>query len=100
MRTSIVTALAFAAGALAQGWGGWGWKGGPNPAPCLDEAAVMKLVTGYTYLLEHPGGPDFNTTANDILSDKFFVDSDSILTLSQRPVCPFSPHVICVLTWL
>lgn len=90
MRTSVITAtLAFAATTLAQGWGNWGGYGkGPHgaPVPCLNQTSVDYLVNGYTYLLEHPGGPDFNATANAILSDKFFVSSDSINTLSQRPV--------------
>ncbi|KUI70074.1 hypothetical protein VM1G_06552 [Cytospora mali] len=83
--STFAAALAFTAGALAQRWRG----PGPNGAAgyhCLNETGVATLVNGYTYLLEKPGGPSFNSTANAILSDKFFVDSDSILTLSQRPL--------------
>lgn len=83
--STFVVALAFATGALAQGR--FGRKGAPHPEhPCLNETGVATLVNGYAYLLESPGGVDFNSTADAILSDKFFVDSDSILTLSERPV--------------
>ncbi|OAG34461.1 hypothetical protein AYO21_11370 [Fonsecaea monophora] len=51
---------------------------------CLNDADVDVLVKGYTYLLQYPGGDDFNATANAILSDKFEVWSDSINTLGQR----------------
>lgn len=86
MYTSMfAVALAFAAGVL--GGGGFGRKGPPHPEHhCLNETGVATLVNGYAYLLESPGGVYFNSTAEAILSDKFFVDSDSILTLSQRPV--------------
>lgn len=80
MLFSVPTVLALAAGALAGGYGP------PPPFNCLNKTGVDTLVNGYTYLLEHPLGPDFNSTANAILSDKFQVLSDSILTLSQRPV--------------
>lgn len=60
--------------------------GGPHHA-CLNKTGIAALVDGYTYLLEHPGGSAFNTTANTILSaTNFTVQSDSILTLSGRPV--------------
>lgn len=80
MLFSIPTVLALAAGALAGGYGP------PGPIHCLNKTGVDTLVNGYTYLLESPLGPDFNSTAEAILSDKFQVLSDSILTLSQRPV--------------
>lgn len=66
------------------GWGGWGGRYGSKP--CLNVTTVSELVNGYTYLLEQPGGADFNSTADAILSDSFVVYSDSILTLSNRPV--------------
>lgn len=53
---------------------------------CLSNDDVQTLVNGYTYLLEKPGGPDFNSTANAILSDQFTVWSDSINTLGNRTV--------------
>lgn len=81
MLFSIPFVLSLVAGALAGGYGP------PTPPRhCLDQDGVDKLVNGYTYLLEKPLGPDFNSTAEAILSDKFQVLSDSILTLSQRPV--------------
>lgn len=60
-----------------------GWWGRPT---CLDDQAVATLVTGYTYLLEYPGGDEFNSTADAILSEDFVVLSDSILSLSGRDV--------------
>lgn len=93
MRTFLVAAtlvLASTVAALPQGWGGsWGGRpsGGGGGRPWgLNATGVQYLITGYTYLLEYPTGPDFNATANAILSDKFFVFSDSINTLSGRPV--------------
>lgn len=80
MLFSIPFVLTFVAGAVAGGYGP------PPPRNCLNQTGVDTLVNGYTYLLEHPLGPDFNSTAEAILSDKFQVLSDSILTLSQRPV--------------
>lgn len=85
MLFSIPFVLTLAAGVLAGGPGGYTGRGAP-PGCCLNDTGVNTLVNGYTYLLEHPGGPDFNSTAEAILSDKFQVFSDSILTLSQRPV--------------
>lgn len=84
--STFAVALSFAAGALAQRW--HAQYGTPRSGRwhCLNETGVTALVDGYTYLLEKPGGPSFNSTAEAILSSKFFVDSDSILTLSQRPV--------------
>ncbi|KAK7733974.1 hypothetical protein SLS53_007969 [Cytospora paraplurivora] len=83
--STITAAFTLAAGVLVQAWDGP--KGARHHRhSCLDAAGVTTLVDGYTYLLEQPGGPDFNSTADAILSDKFFVDSDSILTLSQRPL--------------
>lgn len=80
--STVAVVLSFAAGALTQRWHGKSRSG----HHCLNETGVKTLVDGYTYLLEKPGGADFNSTAEAILSSKFFVDSDSILTLSQRPV--------------
>lgn len=71
------------------GGGGGGGGGGhpPHYPSCLNDTGVNTLVDGYTYLLEHPGGADFNATAEAILSNSsFVVESDSILTLSGRPV--------------
>lgn len=63
------------------------YPGGGYHGACLNQTGINTLVDGYTYLLEHPGGPAFNTTANTILSaTNFTVQSDSILTLSGRPV--------------
>lgn len=65
--------------------GGGGSHQHPDGA-CLNATSVDALVAGYTYLLEQPGGADFNSTAEAILSDRFVVWSDSILTLSNRTV--------------
>lgn len=71
--------------------GGGGGGGQPPRLACLNATGVQILVEGYTYLLEHPGGADFNSTAEAILSDtSFVVESDSILTLSGRAVR--TPH--------
>ncbi|PSR78299.1 hypothetical protein BD289DRAFT_128045 [Coniella lustricola] len=54
---------------------------------CVAPADVDRFVSGYTYLLEFPGGPDFNSTAEDILAaNNFTVQSDSIRTLSGLPL--------------
>lgn len=90
MHFSFPFVITLAAGALAQGH----WNGPPPLGHCLNDTSVATLVDGYTYLLEKPLGPDFNSTAEAILSDKFQVFSDSILTLSQRPVSTMctQPH--------
>ncbi|KKY39777.1 hypothetical protein UCDDA912_g00202 [Diaporthe ampelina] len=80
MLFSIPFVLALVVGAVAGGYGR------PPLKRCLNATSVDTLVNGYTYLLEKPLGPDFNSTAEAILSDKFSVLSDSILTLSQRPL--------------
>ena len=85
MRSTILATLfAFVATAFARPSGGWsGWGHGA----CLNQTDVDTLISGYTYLLEKPGGPDFNSTAASILStDKFMVYSDSINSLSNRTV--------------
>ena len=81
--STLFTSSLLAAGALATppGFGGWGPWGS-----CLTDSQVASLISGYTYLLVYPGGPDFNSTAEAILSPTFEVFSDSILTLSGRPV--------------
>ncbi|KAI3395274.1 hypothetical protein diail_1628 [Diaporthe ilicicola] len=81
---SFVVTLATGAFALARGWD-YGSGSQFQPGQCLNDTSVNTLVQGYTYLLEKPLGPDFNSTAERILSDKFEVFSDSILTLSSRP---------------
>lgn len=92
----ITALITLAASALAHGGGGRDPQhgGGHPPRPaCLNATGVNTLVNGYTYLLEHPGGADFNSTAEAILSDtSFMVDSDSILTLSGRAVRIISIH--------
>jgi hypothetical protein len=99
MRLSTIFsgALLAASAIAAPGKGGWGpWNGGPN---CLSPAQVKSLIDGYTYLLVNPGGPDFNSTANAILTPDFQVFSDSILYLSGRPVRNnFFPHAVQKLT--
>ncbi|KAJ4393383.1 hypothetical protein N0V93_002593 [Gnomoniopsis smithogilvyi] len=84
-----ISILALAMGTAAYSGPGWApqHRGGdhaPHPT-CLNDTGVTTLVDGYTYLLEHPGGADFNSTAQSILSNTtFVVESDSILTLSGR----------------
>lgn len=86
-----ISILALAMGTAAYSGPGWApqHRGGdhaPHPT-CLNDTGVTTLVDGYTYLLEHPGGADFNSTAQSILSNTtFVVESDSILTLSGRAV--------------
>lgn len=83
MLKSIFTAPLLLASALALPGGGWGSWGNQ---PCLNDASVQNIISGYTYLLRFPGGADFNSTANALLSDKFFVSSDSINQLAGIPV--------------
>jgi hypothetical protein len=61
---------------------------GPPPMyrNCLTDADAKTLVDGYTYLLQYPGGPNFNSIANTILANNFTVYSDSINFLGQKPV--------------
>lgn len=91
---SCVAARATSSGPSPRAWPAsnlgplfFGGHGGPHGSrPCLNDTGVSTLVDGYTYLLEQPGGEDFNATAEAILSFQFIVYSDSILTLSGRPV--------------
>lgn len=65
-------------------------ESGANPRPrCLTNAAACAIVTGYTYLLEKPTGPDFNSTAEALLTKDFVVWSDSIQFLGSKPVSAF-----------
>ncbi|KAJ9608220.1 hypothetical protein H2200_007208 [Cladophialophora chaetospira] len=59
---------------------------GGSSGKCLDDSDVTTFINGYTYLLEHPGGPNFNQTANTILSDNFTVWSDSINIMGTIPL--------------
>lgn len=82
---SVLSTLSLVAATPAANWGPW--QGGQwNGGPCVSAAAVQNIVDGYTYLLEHPGGPDFNATANALLDNDFQVFSDSIQTLQGAPV--------------
>ena len=74
----------------------WGpWSGNGQGPVCLNDTAVNSLIDGYTYLLRFPQGADFNATANAILSDSFFVSSDSINSLAGIPV---SSHICLTVT--
>jgi hypothetical protein len=88
--STIATTLALAANALALPGGPWqNWGGYPGyPGyQCLNATQVSKIISGYTYLLQSPGGPQFASIATSILdSSNFTVQSDSINTLSQRSV--------------
>ena len=83
MLKTILTAPLLLASALALPGGGWGSWGNQ---PCLNDASVSNIIAGYTYLLRFPTGANFNATAGALLSDKFFVSSDSINTLAGIPV--------------
>jgi hypothetical protein len=93
--SAIATTLALAANALALPGGPWqNWAGYPG-YQCLNATQVSKIISGYTYLLQSPGGPQFASIATSILdSSNFTVQSDSINTLSQRPVSP--ANAFCV----
>lgn len=84
----ILTGSLLVASAVAGPWGGpsWGNWPGKGGANCLNDAEVKTLLDGYTYLLQFPQGADFNATANKILSDSFFVSSDSINSLAGIPL--------------
>lgn len=84
MRFTFIAAIfALGASALPQDVSTESWG---RPA-CLDDKGADYIVKSYASLLEFPQGPNFNTTANTLLSDKFVVWSDSINSLSNRPVC-------------
>lgn len=93
MLQSIILVPALLASALAApNWGPWGGHGGKQ---CLSDSTVESLINGYTYLLRFPQGADFNSTANNILSDSAFnVVSDSINTLAGIPVSSHTPGVL------
>lgn len=59
----------------------WGQWHGQGRNACLSNSTVQNIIESYTYLLQSPQGDDFNATANALLSDSFFVSSDSINTL-------------------
>lgn len=85
LKSIIATAPLFVASAFAlPSWGPWNGKG-PQGA-CLSDSTVQSIISDYTYLLRFPQGADFNATANALLSDSFFVSSDSINTLAHIPV--------------
>lgn len=94
MLSTLFTLPLLVAGAMASpSWGPWGpgGPGGPNGPPagppnCLNDAQVQKIISGYSYLLINPQGANFNATANALLSDSFFVSSDSIDSLAGIPV--------------
>ena len=92
MLQSIIYLPLLVASAIASPtWGPWNGKG--NGAACLSDAQVNTIIDSYTYLLRFPQGADFNSTANSLLTDNFFVSSDSINYLiiangGKLPVCP------------
>jgi hypothetical protein len=79
---TIFPLLALYGVVTAESWQDWK----TTSAPCLDKTTVDRLTAGYTYLLEKPGGSEFNDTAESVLADDWYVASDSINNLSQRPV--------------
>ncbi len=86
MLSSILFSLPLlvASAVASPTWGPWQGKG-QAPA-CLTDSDVNTLINGYTYLLRSPQGADFNSTANSLLSDSFYVSSDSINSLAGIPV--------------
>ncbi|ETI27889.1 hypothetical protein G647_00338 [Cladophialophora carrionii CBS 160.54] len=104
MHSTILASLALLTAVFARPQGDWSSSSADVPAQgddngsydqhyghgmndkCLTKGDVQTLIDGYTYLLEYPGGPEFNKTADSILSDKFVVWSDSINTLGSRPL--------------
>ncbi|KAK5953646.1 hypothetical protein OHC33_005590 [Knufia fluminis] len=80
--------LLVASAVASPTWGQWHGNGnnGNGKGACLNDATVNTLIDGYTYLLRYPQGQDFNSTANALLSDSFFVSSDSINTLAGIPL--------------
>jgi len=102
MLQSIIFSLPLlvASAVASPTWGPWKGKG---QAACLSDSTVNTIIDSYTYLLENPQGADFNTTAGALLSDSFFVSSDSINTLinangGKLPVrpcsCPLGPLIV------
>lgn len=93
LRSIIFSLPLLVASAVASPtWGPWNGKG---QAACLSDSTVNTIIDGYTSLLRFPQGADFNTTADALLSDSFFVSSDSINTLvnangGKIPVRPYS----------
>lgn len=95
MRASAFLTAVFAAGALAIPQN-WNWFQGNNGAghpynhpgyrACLNDTAAEAIVNRYKYLLEKPQAPDFSAKVYEVASPSFHVVSDSILTLSNRPV--------------
>lgn len=89
MLSSILALPLLAASALAvPSWGPWGpgGPGGPQGPQCLADKDVQNIISGYSYLLVNPQGANFNATANALLSNSFFVSSDSIDSLAGIPV--------------
>lgn len=81
----LLTAPLLLASAIASPWGG-PLPGLRDGGKCLNGSQVQTLLDGYTYLLRFPQGANFDATANQILSDSFFVSSDSINSLAGIPV--------------
>ena len=78
--SSFLTVVSLATTATCSPYAGW------FKPTCLTQASATKIVNQYATLLTNPGGPNFNQTANTLLSDDFAVYSDSINILAQRPV--------------
>lgn len=87
MLSSILALPLLVASAVAvPSWGPWGGHGGPGGPKCLSDAQVNSIISQYSYLLINPQGSNFVATANSLLSDSFFVSSDSIDSLAGIPV--------------
>lgn len=85
--STIFAAPLLVASAVAGPWGppGGNWGNWPGKN-CLADSDVQDIIAGYSYLLINPTGANFNSIASSLLSDKFFVSSDSIDSLAGIPV--------------
>jgi hypothetical protein len=63
----------------------------PSYTYCMNDDQAIDIVDQYMSLLEQPGGPDFNSTAESLLADDFIVFSDSINLLSDTTVSLLFP---------
>lgn len=96
MLSSILALPLLAAAAVASpGWGPWGHGGHGGPGQqCLNASQVNTIISEYSYLLINPTGANFNSIANSLLSDSFFVASDSIDSLAGKPVSHYDPTIL------
>jgi len=58
----------------------------PTPVLCLLPFQATAIVNAFSYLLANPTAPNFDATANALLSNTFTDTSDSINQLAGIPV--------------